>query len=101
MLAHIGSTRAKRIDLIEEKHARSIGARFFESAVQISFAVANPHVEHVVDSDGQKGSFDFTSGGARQISFSATGRAIHQNAAADFFPVSFVEVGMLDGRDDL
>ena len=51
---HVGAARAERIDLVEEQHARLVAPGLLEQLVQVLLAVADPHVEHVVDADGER-----------------------------------------------
>ena len=100
-LAHIAAAGAEGVDFIEEQDARLMIPRLFEHLVEIAFALANPHVENIVDANGHEARSNFTRGGAGQICFAATRRAIHQNAAADGFAVSLIKVRMGERMDDL
>ena len=69
-------------------------ARLLEQAVQIPFAVADPHVQHVIDPHRNEPRLDFTGSGAGQPGFAATRRAVHQNPAANRFSISLVKLRM-------
>lgn len=60
-------------------------------------AVADPHVEHVVDADAQKSGVAFAGRRARQQRLATTRRSEHQDAAADGLAVGLEELGCSRG----
>ena len=94
LCAHVGAAGAEGVDLVEEQHAGRVAARLLEELVQVPLAVADPHVEHVVDADREEAGVDLAGGGAGEVGLAAAGRAVHQDAAADRFAVGLVKLGV-------
>ena len=99
--AQVGPAGGQGIDLVEEEHARRILSRLLEQCVQIPLAVADPHLEHVVDPDGQEPRMNLAGRGPGQVGLAATRRPIHQDAAADRLAVGLVKLGMVHRMNDL
>jgi hypothetical protein len=65
VVAHVTAAGAEGIDFIEKQNARGVIARLLEQLVKVALTVANPHVEDVIDPDGNKTGLDFSSGRPR------------------------------------
>ena len=100
-LAHVGAVGGQRVHLVEEKHARRVGARHLEHLVQVLLALAQVHVEHVMDAHGHEIGLHLAGGGARQVGLAAAGRTVKKDAAADLLAVGAVDLRMFQGMDDL
>ena len=98
--AHVGAGGGEGVDLVEEEDAGAVAAGLLEEFVEVFFGVAEPHVEHVVDADGEEAGVDFAGGGAGEVGFAAAGRAVHEDASAGGFAVGLVEFGVLERVDD-
>src|SRR5262249_53264498 len=97
----VGPAGGQSVDLVKEQDTRGVLPCLLEESVQVPFAIADPHLEHVVDPDGEKPRADLAGRRAGQVSLAATGRTIEQDPAADRLPVGAVELGMIQRMNDL
>ena len=72
-----------------------------ENLVQIFFAVAKPHVEHLVDADAEERRLDLAGRGAAEQCLAAAGRAVHEHAAARLLAVLLEKFRVLQRINDL
>ena len=72
--AKVGPAGRQGIHLVEEQHAGGILSRLVEKRVQVSLAVADPHLEHVVDPDRQEPRVNLAGGCSSQVGLAAARR---------------------------
>ena len=93
-LAPMASTSSKN------RTQGQIAPRLLENRVQLLFAVADVHVEHVVDANRQEAGLHLAGRGPGQMGLAAARRTVHQNAATDRLAIGFVKLGMLERMND-
>ena len=76
--------------------AGAFGARGLEQLVQLLLRLPEPHVEHLLDADGDEVDARLAGGGARQEGLAAAGRAVEQEPAADLLAERLVQIGPLE-----
>ena len=64
---HIRPARPQGIHLVKEQHAGLAAPSPVKQRMQVLLAVSNPHVEHVVDADGEKVRVDLARGRASEM----------------------------------
>jgi hypothetical protein len=69
--------------------------------VHVSLAVAEPHLEHFVDTDRQKARVNLAGGRSSQVGLAAARRSLKQDATTDRLAVSPVKLGMVHRMNDL
>jgi hypothetical protein len=99
--AQVRAAGTKRVDLVEEQHARTAHPGSLEDRMQVPFARPDPHIEHLVDPDSHEAGPDFPGGSAGQVSLAAPGRAVHEDAATDRLAVGPVQLRVAKWMDDL
>src|SRR5687767_4380298 len=67
---------AEGVDLVEEEHARRVTSSQLEDLVEVLLALADPHVENLVEADGEEAGTELASDGAGEERLSAPRRSI-------------------------
>ena len=93
-LAPSASTSSKNSTHGRERRACS------KISCRLRSTLAEPHVENLVDADGQEGGLDFAGRGAGQVRLAAAGRPIEKDAAARRLAVGLVEFGVRQRMND-
>src|SRR5207248_11358727 len=82
------------IDLVEEQHARRVAARCLEDGVEVLLALAQPHVEDVVESNRVEVSTDFPRDRSGKKRLAASGRPVHEEPPAKRLAVETPQLGI-------
>ena len=107
--AQPGAGATERVDLVEEQHARRLGAGVGEEVGDVVLALAHPAAEHVREPDGDEPRAELAGDGPGQVGLATAGRAVEQQPAAQGRPVALAQLrvaqrgqeGGLDVRLDL
>jgi hypothetical protein len=98
--AQLAALLAERVDLVEEDHARRAAARGLEDRVQPRFALAEPHVEHVVEADREERRTELARDRAREERLAAAWRAVEQQPAAQRLAVQRAQLGVAQRAEE-
>ncbi len=100
-LADVVAVHGEGVEFVKDEHAGGIGAGGLEGLMEVALGAAEIGVEDLVEADGEVVAPDFAGDGAEHHGLSAAGGAEDEDASAGLTPVGLVEVGVLEGVDDL
>jgi hypothetical protein len=98
---HVAAGRAQRVYFVEKQDAGFVIPSLLKQLVQVFLTLSDPHVEDVADANGEEVCLDLAGCRARQMGFSASWRAIHQNASANRLAVRFVKFSVCQWMNNL
>ena len=88
------------VDLVEEEHAGSGAARGLEDLVEVALALAEPHVEDLVEADAEEAGAQLAGDRPGEEGLAAPRRAVEQQAAPERLPVHLAELRVAQGTEE-
>ena len=79
--AQVGAALADRVELVEEQHTRPAAASLLEHVMEVVLALADPHVEDVVEADDVEAGTELSGEGPGDERLAAAGRPPQQQPA--------------------
>jgi hypothetical protein len=100
-VADVVALRTDRVDLVEEEDARRGTAGTLKRFVQRLFALAHPHAQHFLDSDGDESGADLSSRRASNMRLAAPRWAVEKDPAPRSLPVGGEQLRLRERVDYL
>src|SRR5262245_52912567 len=91
---------SQRVDLVEKDHAGRVAARRLKYLAEVPLALADPHVEHIGQTDGDELRAQFARRGPRDISLAAARRAVEQQTSAQSLAVHSHHLGVFQWGEE-
>src|SRR5205085_8579272 len=88
------------VDLVEKEHAGGLAPGGLEDLVEVALALAEPHVEDLVEADAEEAGAQFTGDRPGEEGLAAPRRAVEQQAAPERLPVHLAELGVAQGTEE-
>jgi hypothetical protein len=99
-VAHVAALLAERVELVEEEHARRRATGGVEGLVELALALAQVHVEHVVEAEREERRAELPRDRAGEERLAAAGWSVEQQAAAQRLAVVGAQLGVAQGRQE-
>jgi len=96
----VAALQPERVDLVEEEHAGGRAAGGLEDLVEVALALAEPHVEDLVEADAEEASPQLAGDRAGKEGLAAPRGAVEQQAAPERLPVHLAELRVAQGTEE-
>src|SRR5579875_1104941 len=99
--AHLLTASPQCVQFVNEDDGRAMAACQLKHLVQVLLAIANVHIQYVINRNADETRLTLTCRSTRDKGLAAARRAVEQDATTDLLVEGAKEFGMLEWIDDI